>query len=84
MQDIRNYIVVFVTISSFIIFFYVLFLTKREKELERKFNSFALSTTKKSNNILDFIASLILKIIKIFSKLTAKSKLFNILSEKYE
>lgn len=84
MQDIRNYIVVFVTISSFIIFFYVLFLTKREKELERKFNSFALSTTKKSNNILDFIASLILKIIKIFSKLTAKSKFFNKLSEKYE
>ncbi len=84
MQDIRNYIVILVTISSIIIFFYVLFLTRREIELERKFNSFALSTNKKSSNILDFIASFILKIIKIFSKFTIKIKLANKLSERYE
>lgn len=84
MQDIKNYIVVFVALTSIIIFFYVLFLTRREIKLERKFNSFALSTTKKSNNILDFISSLILKFLKLISKFTLKIKLANKLSKKYE
>lgn len=84
MQDIKNYIVVFITLTSIIIFFYVLFLTRREKELERKFNSFALSTNKKSSNILDFLASYFLKILKLFNKFTIKNKFFNKLSEKYE
>lgn len=84
MQDIRNYIVITITLTSIIVFFYVLFLTKRERDLEKKFNCFALSTTKKSNNVLDFIASILVKILKFFSKTTTKIKLANKLSKRYE
>lgn len=84
MQDIRNYLVVFLVGSSILSFLYIFLLTRREIKLEKKFNNFALSSTKTTNTLLDNLANILLKILKMFSKLTKKSKLLSNLSEKYE
>lgn len=84
MQDIKNYVRVFVIGSSVLIFLYFFFLTRREIKLEKKFNSFALSTTKETKTLLDGIENISLRILKIFSKITKKSRVFKALSKKYE
>lgn len=84
MQDFKNYITVCIIGTSALIFFYFLFLTRREIKLQKKFNNFALSTTKETKTLLDSIFNTLLKILKTFSKITSKSKLFNYLSKKYD
>lgn len=84
MQYIRNYIATFIIGSSVLIFLYFFFLTRREIKLEKKFNSFALSTTKETKTLLDRIENIGIKILKIFSKITKKSRLFKALSKRYE